>query len=205
MYDFKQIEGEVLEFWKKNKIYNKIKKRNSKGKKFYFLQGPPYTSGKIHIGTAWNNCLKDQVMRYKRMQGFDVWDRNGYDMHGLPIENKVQQILKIKDKKQIEDYGIDKFVKECRKFSVEMADKMTEDMKNLGIWFEFDDPYMPIKNEFIEGEWMLIKKAHERKRLYLGEKVMTWCASCETSLAKHELEYENVKDTSVFLKFKRKG
>ena len=205
MYDFKQIEGEVLEFWKKNKIYNKIKKRNSKGKKFYFLQGPPYTSGKIHIGTAWNNCLKDQVMRYKRMQGFDVWDRNGYDMHGLPIENKVQQILKIKDKKQIEDYGIDKFVKECRKFSVEMADKMTEDMKNLGIWFEFDDPYMPIKNEFIEGEWMLIKKAHERKRLYLGEKVMTWCASCETSLAKHELEYKNVIDTSIFVKFKVKG
>ena len=205
MYNFNEIEENVLKFWKDKQIYQKLKKRNSRGKKFYFLQGPPYTSGKIHIGTAWNNCLKDQIMRYKRMQGFDVWDRNGYDMHGLPIENKVQKLLKIEDKKQIEDYGVEKFVKECKKFSLEMANVMTEGMKKLGIWFEFDDPYMPVKNEFMENEWLLIKKAHEQKRLYLGEKTMTWCQSCETALAKHELEYENVKDTSIFVKFKIKG
>ena len=205
MYEFKQMENEVLKLWKDKQIYNKLKKRNSKGKKFYFLQGPPYTSGKIHIGTAWNNCLKDQIMRYKRMQGFDVWDRNGYDMHGLPIENKVQKNLNIEDKKQIENYGVEKFVKECKKFSIEMANLMTEDLKKLGIWMNFDDPYMPIKNEFMENEWLLIKKAHEQKRLYLGEKTMTWCQSCETALAKHELEYENVKDTSIFVKFKIKG
>ena len=205
MYNFKEIEENVLKLWKDKQIYQKLKKRNSRGKKFYFLQGPPYTSGNFHIGTAWNNCLKDQIMRYKRMQGFNVWDRNGYDMHGLPIENKVQKLLKIEDKKQIENYGVEKFVKECKKFSIETADSMTEDMKKLGIWFEFNDPYMPIRNEFMENEWLLIKKAHEQKRLYLGEKVMTWCQSCETALAKHELEYKNVKDTSIFIKFKIKG
>jgi isoleucyl-tRNA synthetase len=205
MYNFKEIEENVFKLWSSKQIYNKLKKRNSKGKKFYFLQGPPYTSGKIHIGTAWNNCLKDQIMRYKRMQGFDVWDRNGFDMHGLPIENKVQKNLNIEDKKQIEEYGVEKFVKECKRFSLEMADLMTEDLKKLGVWMEFDDPYMPVKNEFIENEWLLIKKAHEQKRLYFGEKTMTWCQSCETALAKHELEYENVKDTSIFVKFKVKG
>ena len=205
MYDFKEIEKNVLKFWQDNDIYDKIKKRNSKGKKFYFLQGPPYTSGKIHIGTAWNNCLKDQIMRYKRMQGFDVWDRNGFDMHGMPIENAVQKNLKIEDKKQIEEYGVERFVRECKKFSVEMANLMTEDLKRLGVWMDFDDSYMPIKNEFMENEWLLIKKAYEQKRLYLGEKTMTWCQSCETALAKHELEYENVKDTSIFVKLKLKG
>src|SRR3989338_2235573 len=123
MYNFNEIEENVLKFWKDKQIYQKLKKRNSRGKKFYFLQGPPYTSGKIHIGTAWNNCLKDQIMRYKRMQSFDVWDRNGFDMHGLPIENAVQKNLKIEDKKQIEGYGVEKFVRECRvlMFGIEMV------------------------------------------------------------------------------------
>src|SRR3989344_4717303 len=204
MYDFKEIEKNVLKLWNDKQIHSKLKKRNSKGKPFYFLQGPPYTSGKIHIGTAWNNCMKDQIMRYKRMQGFDVWDRNGFDMHGLPIENKVQKKLNIEDKKQIEEYGVEKFVNECKRFSLEMANLMTEDLKRLGVWMDFDDPYMPVKNEFMENEWLLIKKAHEQKRLYLGEKTMTWCQSCETALAKHELEYENVRDTSIFVKFKVK-
>ncbi|MBL7148298.1 MAG: isoleucine--tRNA ligase [Nanoarchaeota archaeon] len=205
MYNFKDTEKQVLEFWNKNKIYSKLKKRNSKGKPFYFLQGPPYTSGRIHIGSAWNYCLKDQILRYKRMRGFDVWDRDGYDMHGLPTENKVQKKLKIADKKEIEKYGVDKFVKECKKFSLETMKIMIDDFKRLGVWLDFDDPYMPIKNEFMENEWLLIKKADEKKRLYLGEKVMTWCQDCETALAKHELEYKNVKDDSIFVKFKVKG
>ena len=106
MYDFKEIEKNVLKLWNDKQIHSKLKKRNSKGKPFYFLQGPPYTSGKIHIGTAWNNCLKDQIMRYKRMQGFDVWDRNGFDMHGLPIEHKVQAKLNLKYKEDIEKYYV---------------------------------------------------------------------------------------------------
>jgi len=205
MYDFKSKEKEILEFWEKNKIYEKVKKKNSKGKKFYFLQGPPFTSGRIHIGTAWNNCLKDMIMRFKRMQGYNVWDRAGYDTHGLPTENPVQKILKLIDKKDIQNYGLDNFVEKCNEFCVNNANIMSRDLWNLGIWMDFKNAYMPIENDFMSNEWFLIKKAYEQKRLYKGKKVMHWCATCETALAKHELEYNNVKDKSIFLKFKIKG
>jgi isoleucyl-tRNA synthetase len=204
-YNFKQIEEEILEFWKENKIHEKLQKRNKKGQKFYFLQGPPYTSGRLHIAHAWNNSLKDIVMRYKRMQGFDVWDRAGYDMHGLPTENKVQKNLNLKYKEDIITYSMDKFVQECKKFSVENAKLMDKDLERLGVWMDYENAYYPIKNEFIEGEWWLIKQAFKQNRLYKGKKIMHWCASCETSLAKHELEYETDKDTSIFLKFRVKN
>src|SRR3989344_959508 len=202
MYDFKIVEESVLTNWKNKKILEKLRKRNVNGKKFYFLQGPPYTSGRLHIGHAWNNCLKDIVLRYKRMNGFNVWDRGGYDMHGLPTENAVQKKLGIKDKLGIEKYGVEKFINECNKFSSENALQMNKDLERLGIWFDHENAYWPIKNEFIEGEWWLIKRAWEQKRLYKGNKIMHWCSFCETSLAKHELEYENLKDESIFLKFK---
>lgn len=205
MYAAKDKEKEVLNFWEKKKIYEKVKQKNKKGKPFYFLQGPPYTSGKIHIGTAWNNCLKDTVMRVKRMQGFNVWDRAGYDTHGLPTENAVQKKLGFKYKEDIEKYGLSKFIKECKKFSTDNAKLMSKDLKLLGVWMDFDNPYMTLSEDYIEGEWFFIKKAWEQKRIYKGKKVMHWCASCETALAKHELEYENVKDKSIFLKFKLKG
>ncbi|MBU2104670.1 MAG: isoleucine--tRNA ligase [Nanoarchaeota archaeon] len=205
MYDFKTIEEEILEFWKKNKIFEKLRKKNKGKKKFYFLDGPPYTSGKIHMGTAWNQVLKDMALRYKRMRGFDVWDRGGYDMHGLPTENAVQKKLNIKDKKEIEKFGVEKFVKKCKEFSLEMMEQMNKDFDRLAVSLDHENPYMPIKNDFMEGEWWLIKKAHEKNRLYRGKKVMTWCSKCETTLAKHELEYENVTDESIFVKFKTEG
>jgi isoleucyl-tRNA synthetase len=205
MQDFKKIEEEMLKFWKDNKIYEKAKKKNEKGKKFYFLQGPPYTSGRLHIGHAWNNNMKDIAMRFFRLNGYNVWDRAGYDMHGLPTENKVQQELKLEDKQAIVKYGLDKFAKRCYEFSYNNALLMNQDLQRLGIWMDFDKAYMPIKNEFMSSEWLLIRKAWEQKRLYKGKKVMQWCGTCETSLAKHELEYENVKENSIFLKFKLKG
>ncbi len=205
MYDFKKIEEEVLNFWKKNKIYKKSVEKNKKGKKFYFLQGPPYTSGRLHIGHAWNNNLKDIAMRYFRLKGRNVWDRAGYDMHGLPTANKVQKELKLKDKEDILKYGLDKFIKKCQEFSTNNANLMSEDMKRMGIWMDFENAYLPVTNEFMGGEWMLIKKAQEQKRLYKGKKIMHWCGDCETSLAKHELEYENARDNSIFLKFKIKA
>src|SRR3989338_41714 len=115
MYDFKKIEENVLDFWKKKRIYEKVKKKNNKGKKFYFLDGPPYTSGKVHIGTAWNKSLKDSVLRYKRAKGFDVWDRAGYDMHGLPTENATLKKLGLKNNDDVVSFGISRFIEECKK------------------------------------------------------------------------------------------
>src|SRR3989339_1248656 len=109
-YDPKTQEPEVLEFWKKEKIYQKANVKNKGQKKFYFLDGPPYTSGKVHLGTAWNKSLKDSILRYKRMQGFDVLDRAGYDMHGLPTENAAEKEFGIKKKDDIKKFGVEKFV-----------------------------------------------------------------------------------------------
>jgi len=200
-YDFKEIEPEILKFWEDNNIYLNIKKKNHGKKKFYFLQGPPYTSGRLHLGQTWNHALKDMILRFKRMNGFDVWDRGGYDMHGLPTENKVQQKFSLSTKKDIISFGLEKFSKECLKFSEGNAIIMSDDLWKLGVWLNNDQAYMPVHNSFMEGEWFLIKKAHEKNRLYKGKKVMTWCKSCETSLSKHELEYKTVNDLSIFVKF----
>ena len=96
----KEVEEEILKYWEANDIYEKVKAKNKDKEKFYFLQGPPYTSGRLHIAHAWNNSAKDLVMRYKRMRGFDVWDRAGYDMHGLPTENAVMKKLGLKTKEE---------------------------------------------------------------------------------------------------------
>ncbi len=203
-YDPKTIEPDVMKFWEREQILEKARKNNQGRKKFYFLDGPPYTSGTVHIGTAWNKTMKDMVLRYKRMRGFDVWDRAGYDMHGLPTEGKIRQKNKLFLKKDIEAFGVDKYNKECENFAVDMMHQMSRTFERLGVWMDFDKSYIPISREFIEGEWWLIKRAHEQGRLYEGLRTMPWCAHCQTNMAKHELEYQTVKDESIFVKFRIK-
>ncbi len=203
-YDPKTIEPGVMKLWEREQVYEKAKARNKGKKKYYFLDGPPYTSGTVHIGTAWNKTMKDVVLRYKRMRGFDVWDRAGYDMHGLPTENKVRAKHKIFLRKDIEAFGVEKFNKECEQYAVDMMHQMSRTFERLGVWMDFDHAYIPISKEFIEGEWWLIKRAHEQERLYEGFRSMPWCAHCETSLAKHDLEYTTVTDESIFVKFRIK-
>ena len=200
-YLHQEIENEILTYWKKKRIYENLVKKNKKGKDFYYLDGPPYTSGKVHVGTAWGKALRDSLLRYKRTQGFNVWDRAGFDTHGLPTAHKVQEKFNIKHKEEIPKFGITKFISECKKLSIENKEAMIKDFKRLGVWMGFDKSYMTLDNTYMEGEWWLIKKAHENDRLYEGEKVMHWCPSCSTALAKHELEYKNVKENSVFVKF----
>ncbi|MBN1156854.1 isoleucine--tRNA ligase [Candidatus Woesearchaeota archaeon] len=198
-------ELDVIEFWETNQIHSKANEKVKNGKPYYFLDGPPYTSGKIHLGIAWNKSLKDSILRYKRMQGFSVWDRAGYDMHGLPTELKVQAKLGLKHKDEIPGFGTAKFIEECKKFSVDNMKLMNKDFRRLGVWMDFENAYQSIQDSFIEGDWWLVKKADENKRLYEGEKVLHWCKDCATALAKHELEYKNVPDDSLFFKLKVKG
>ena len=200
-YDHKVVELQVLDYWKKNTVVQKLRKKYQKGKPFYFLQGPPYTSGRVHIGTAFQTSLKDVVLRYKRMRGFNVWDRMGYDMHGLPTEQKVMTKLNLKNKEEIEQFGVKKFTQECEQFCTDMMYKMNEDFIRLGITLDFSNPYQPIEKEFMEGEWWLIKQAHEKKRLYQGLRTMHWDAATQTAVAKHELEYRQVTDAALYVKF----
>ncbi len=200
-YNPQELEPQILEYWQKKKILEKLRAKNKKGPKFYFLEGPPYTSGHIHLGHAWNMALKDMVLRYKRMRGFNVWDRMGYDMHGLPTEQKVMAKLNLKNKEEIAQFGLKKFQQECRKFCTEMMEKMNEDFITMGSTLDFSDPYQPIKREFMEAEWWLIKRAHEQGRLYQGLRTMHWDAATQTAVAKHELEYQQVTDMSIYVKF----
>ena len=197
-------EEKILEYWETKQIYNKIKEKNKDLKKYYFLDGPPYTSGYVHIGTAWNKTLKDAILRYKRARGFNVWDRAGYDMHGLPVENKVQKNLNLNKKEDIIEYGLDKFIKECRKLAEDNLEIMNKDFIRLGVWMDFENAYQSVSNEYIEGIWWLIKTANEKKRLYKDYKPMHWDYANQSALAKHELEYKTLNDKSVFLKFKVK-
>lgn len=199
------VEQEILSWWKVHKTYEKVKAKNKKNKLFYFLDGPPYTSGKVHIGTAWNKVLKDSVLRYKRMQGFNVYDRAGYDMHGLPIEHKVEAKFGIKNKDEIPKFGVEKFVRECEKFSLENMEAMNKDFMRLGVWMDFEHAYMPITEQSIEAIWWLIAQVHQQERLYAGNRPMTWCPTCASALAKHELDYIELKEPSIYFKFPLEG
>ncbi|RME31361.1 isoleucine--tRNA ligase [Candidatus Woesearchaeota archaeon] len=204
-YDFAASEEAMLAFWEKQGIYAKAKAQCAKGEDFYFLDGPPYTSGKVHLGTAWNKALKDMVLRYKRMRGYNVWDRAGYDMHGLPTEHATQKKLGLTTKEDIESFGVGKFIEECKQLCTENMQAMNKDFIRLGVWMDFPNAYQSISDEFIEGEWWLVKRAHEEGRLYEGLKTMTWCPQCASALAKHECEYRTVSEPSIFVKFAVQG
>lgn len=198
------LEKEVQRYWDENGIYRKVKKLRESGEDYYFIDGPPYTTGSIHVGTAWNKILKDVFIRYLRMKGYNVRDQPGFDMHGLPMEVKVEQTLGIKNKKEIEQYGMDRFIAKCKEFAITFQKKMTEQFKALGVWLDWDDPYLTIKNDYIESAWWALSKAYERDLLMQNERVLTWCPRCETALAEAEVEYWDESDPSITVKFKVK-
>jgi len=198
-------EEETQEFWNKKRIYEKAKKQRKNAKKFYFLDGPPYATGAIHIGTAMNKILKDFFIRFFRMQGFNVWDQPGYDTHGLPIENKVEQKLGFTSKQDIERFGVEKFNAECKNFAIEFIDFMNNQFNNLGVWMDWKNPYLTLTNEYIEGVWYTFKKGFENGLLYKGNYSVHVCPHCETAVAYNEIEYEKVTDLSIYVKFRVKG
>lgn len=200
-----ELEKAIQAHWAKTKAHDKVRQARRKSKPFYFIDGPPYTSGHIHLGTAWNKVLKDTVLRWKRAKGFNVRDQAGYDMHGLPIEVKVEQAEGIKNKQQIEALGVDKFVAKCRDFSTSFLDVMTGEFQQLGIWLDWDMPYMTIRNSYIEGAWGSFKAAADRGLVYQAQRSIAWCWRCATALAAAELEYEDRDDPSVHVKFPLKG
>jgi isoleucyl-tRNA synthetase len=203
--DLKELEEKVQREWKENNIYGKVKESKGKGKKYYFLDGPPYASGAIHLGTAYNKILKDAIVRYLSMQGYNVRRQAGWDCHGLPIEVKVEERLGIKNKKEIEELGIEKFVKECKSWALEHIAIMGEQFQRLGIWMEWEKPYMTLTDDYIEAAWWTIKKAHEKELLTKSLRVVTWCPRCETALAEAEVEYKDRQDPSIYVKFPIEG
>ena len=198
----KDNEKDVLDFWKSHKIYEKsVKKNKGSSKKFYFMDGPPYATGHIHMGTALNKILKDIAMRSRRMMGFEVFDRAGYDTHGVPIELQIEKEIGSKGKQDIEKFGVDKFVARCKEFATKYIDVMNDEFKNLGVWMDFDNAYLTLSDEWIEASWAAFKEAEKKGLLYLGKYPVHVCTRCETAVAYNEIEYGKQKDTSVFVKF----
>jgi len=204
-FNAKEIEREVQEYWRTHDTYQSVKQHRSAGKPFFFVDGPPYTTGHIHIGTAWNKIIKDSILRYHRMNGRNVIDRAGYDMHGLPIEVKVEQALGFASKKDIEKYGIEQFIVKCREFASENKLLMDEQFATLGVWLDFKNAYQTIKPEYIEAAWWTLAKAQEKGMLERGHRVVNWCPRCETAIADAEVEYWDETDPSIFVKFPLQG
>ena len=200
-YNAQDLENEVRLLWEKAGTYRKVRQLRVGGKKFFFVDGPPYTTGRIHLGTAWNKVIKDSVLRYKSMNCFEVKDRAGWDMHGLPIEVKVEESFGFRNKKDIEAYGVDKFIQRCKEFALRQKDDMTVQFKILGAWLDWDDPYMTLKNEYLEAAWWTLKKAHENNLLERGLRVVNWCPRCQTAIADSEVEYWDETDYSIYVKF----
>lgn len=200
-YDAKSIEKDIQKYWKETDAYRKTKELRANGENFYFVDGPPYTTGAIHLGTAMNKTVKDILIRYWRMCGYNVRDQPGFDMHGLPIEVKVEKNIGVHSKKDIEELGIDKFVNTCREFALGLHADMTEQFKQLGVWMDWDHPYQTIRLDYIESAWWTLQKAHEKNLLKPASRVVTWCPRCETALAEAEIEYWDETDPSVMVRF----
>ena len=204
-YDPGKVEEWVRKFWNGQEIYRKVKELRSRGTPLFFVDGPPYTTGNIHLGTAWNKILKDSILRYRRLKGRHIIERAGYDMHGLPIEVKVEHRLGFSSKKDIEAYGIGRFIDECRRFAEANRDVMSEQFKSLGIWLDFDHPYLTISEDYIEAAWWTLARAEEEGMLEQGHRVVNWCPRCETAIADSEVEYWDATDPSLFVKFPVRG
>ncbi|MFB3766161.1 MAG: isoleucine--tRNA ligase [Methanotrichaceae archaeon] len=200
-YNAHEIEDQIRELWEKADTYHKVRALRAAGKKFFFVDGPPYTTGRIHLGTAWNKVIKDSILRYRSMNGYNVKDRAGWDMHGLPIEVKVEESFGFKSKKDIEAYGVSKFIDRCKEFALRQKDDMTAQFKALGAWMNWEDPYMTLKDEYMEAAWWTLKRANERGLLERGLRVVNWCPRCETAIADSEVEYWEETDYSIYVKF----
>jgi isoleucyl-tRNA synthetase len=195
------VESNVRKYWDEHNTYRKTRALRSAGRPWLFVDGPPYTTGYIHLGTAWNKILKDSLLRYHSMTGKNIIERAGYDMHGLPIEVKVEEKLGFHNKTDIEKHGVANFVEECRTFALTHKDLMSEQFKNLGIWMDFDDPYQTVDTGYIEAAWCTLKACDEKHMLERGNRVVNWCPRCGTAIADAEVEYWDETDPSIFVKF----
>ncbi|MFP4590784.1 MAG: isoleucine--tRNA ligase [Halobacteriales archaeon] len=200
-YEPHALEERVFSYWDDVDAYGRTVEHRAGGEPFFFVDGPPYTSGSAHMGHAWNKSLKDAYIRFHRMCGHHVTDRPGYDMHGLPIETRVEAELGFENKRDIEDFGVDAFIDRCRAFAEDSLEQLQADFKEFGVWMDWDDPYRTLTPTYMEAAWWGFKRAHERGLVDKGQRSITQCPRCETAIAKNEVEYEDVEDPSIYVTF----
>ena len=204
---FVGMEREVAKRWEKKNIIKKNFAMNDGKRYFTFYDGPPTANGKPHIGHVETRVMKDIIPRYKVMKGYHVDRKAGWDTQGLPVELEIEKKLGISGKEQIEDYGVEKFVKQCKDSVFGYVDMWKEMTNKVGYWVDMENPYVTYHNNYIESIWWGISQMWKKGLLYEGYKVMPYCPRCGTALSSHEVAqgYKDVKDLTATAKFKVKG
>ena len=199
-----EAEAEVLSHWEENDIFKRSMDERPEEKSFVFFEGPPTANGRPGVHHAMARTIKDLVCRYRTMKGERVLRKAGWDTHGLPVEIEVEKLLGLDGKDQIEEYGVDKFNKQCYKSVFKYLDEWHEFTRKLGYWLDLDNPYVTCTNEYIESVWWILKQFWDQDMLYEGHKIIPYCARCGTSLSSHEVSqgYKDVSDPSIFIKLK---
>ncbi|MCH7661709.1 MAG: isoleucine--tRNA ligase [Euryarchaeota archaeon] len=200
-YDPEAVENRVFDYWQEVDAYEKTKEAFADEETFFFVDGPPYTSGAAHMGTTWNKTLKDAYIRQIRMSGHNVTDRPGYDMHGLPIETKVEERLGFENKKDIEEFGMEAFISECQSFANEQLEGLQDDFRSFGVWMDWENPYKTVSPEYMEAAWWGFSQVAERGLVDQGKRSISQCPRCETAIANNEVEYEDREDPTVYVAF----
>jgi isoleucyl-tRNA synthetase len=204
--NYSELEKEILKFWEEQKIFEQSVSAREGKPGFTFYEGPPTANGRPGIHHVMSRTLKDLVCRYKTMRGFQVHRKAGWDTHGLPVEIEVEKSLGFKHKEDIVRYGVAKFNEECRKSVWKYKADWEEMTRRMGYWVDLKDPYITFENNYIESIWWALKQFFDKGLIYKGYKVQPYCPRCETPLSSHEvaLGYDDVKDTSVYVKFRIK-
>ena len=205
--NFVEREKKTEKFWRDNNIFQKSIDNRKKGETYTFYDGPPTANGKPHIGHVLTRVIKDMIPRYRTMKGYMVPRKAGWDTHGLPVELEVEKMLGLDGKEQIEEYGLEPFIKHCKE-SVWKYKGMWEDFSNtVGFWADMDNPYVTYDNNFIESEWWALKEIWNKGLLYKGYKIVPYCPRCGTPLSSHEVAqgYKSVKERSAIVRFKVVG
>ena len=205
--DFVEREKKTEKFWKDNDIFEKSMESRKQGPTYTFYDGPPTANGKPHIGHVLTRVIKDMIPRYRTMKGYMVPRKAGWDTHGLPVELEVEKLLGLNGKEQIEEYGMEPFIKKCKE-SVWKYKGMWEDFSGtVGFWADMDNPYVTYDDNFIESEWWALKNIWDKKLLYKGFKIVPYCPRCGTPLSSQEVAqgYKSVKERSAIVRFKVVG
>ena len=200
-------EQEVIDFWNKNHVFEESMKEREGGEEFSFYDGPPTANGKPHIGHILTRVMKDIIPRYRTMKGKHVLRKAGWDTHGLPVELEVEKLLGMDGKQDIEKYGIEPFIKQCKESVWKYKGEWERMSERVGYWADMEHPYITYDDKYIESVWWALKEIWKKGLLYKGHKIVPYCPRCGTALSSHEVAqgYKDVKETSVFVRFKRKG
>ncbi len=204
--NFVSREKEIEDFWKKEDIFKKSMKIREGCPQYMFYDGPPTANGKPHIGHVLTRVIKDMIPRYRTMKGYEVPRKAGWDTHGLPVELEVEKKLGLNGKEQIEEYGIEPFIKQCKESVWKYKGMWEEFSDEVGFWADMDNPYVTYDNTFIESEWWALKEIWQKGLLYKGFKIVPYCPRCGTPLSSQEVAqgYKAVKERSAIVRFKVK-